>query len=295
MILGTTTISNIRLGNSAVIRIILGNRQVWPVSILDPDAQAFLNAAGITDFTITTAINDLVIGLKSNSLWDKMRAIYPFVGGTATTHRWNLKDPRDLNAAFRLTFNGGFIHNSNGIIPGGLNGWANTFLNPSSLINNNTHMSYFSRTAPNRNSIEIGSQQDFGATLPRFGVSLAFGGTFASDQYNFGSDRVATSNSNTANGYYIATRTSNVSHKAFKNGVQFGTTNTTPSTTTITSLNTPIALFGLNSTHIGGPVSGLYSSRTSSFISIGDGLSDSECVTLNTLVNNFQTTLGRPL
>ena len=31
-----------------------------------------------------------------------MKAIYPFVGGTATTHKFNLKDPADINAAFRL-------------------------------------------------------------------------------------------------------------------------------------------------------------------------------------------------
>ena len=82
---------------------------------LDPDAQAFLNAAGITDATITTAIDTLVIQLKAIGVWNKMKAIYPFVGGTATTHKFNLKNPADTNAAFRLVFFGGVTHDNTGI------------------------------------------------------------------------------------------------------------------------------------------------------------------------------------
>jgi len=77
---------------------------------LDPDALAFLTAAGITDATITAAIDTLVLDLKGYGIWTKMKAIYPFVGGTATTHKYNLKDPVD--AMQRLEFNlmaAGFI------------------------------------------------------------------------------------------------------------------------------------------------------------------------------------------
>jgi hypothetical protein len=73
---------------------------------IDPDAQAFLTATGITDPTITSAIDTLVLDLKAASLWTKMKALYPFVGGTSTTHKYNLVDPADTDAAFRLTFNG---------------------------------------------------------------------------------------------------------------------------------------------------------------------------------------------
>ena len=90
----------------------------------DPDAQAFLDATGITDVTISDAINTLVVDLKSYGLWTKMRAVYPYVGGTATTHKWNLIDPRDLDIAFRITFVGGMSHDSNGVTFGGVNGQA---------------------------------------------------------------------------------------------------------------------------------------------------------------------------
>jgi len=48
---------------------------------LDPDAVAFLTAAGITDATITTAIDTLVTDLKGYGVWTKMKAIYPLCWG----------------------------------------------------------------------------------------------------------------------------------------------------------------------------------------------------------------------
>jgi hypothetical protein len=94
----------------------------------DPDAQAFITAAGITNPTQQSAIDALVVGLKADGLWTSMTAIYPFVGGTATSHKYNLKDPRDLDAAYRLTFYGGWVHNSNGIIGNYFNTYADTYL-----------------------------------------------------------------------------------------------------------------------------------------------------------------------
>ena len=98
----------------------------------DADAQAFITAAGLTNPTQQRAVNTLVLSLKANNIWTKMRAIYPFVGGTASTHKWNLKNPLDTNAAFRLVFFGGMTHSANGIQGNGTNSYANTFLNPSS-------------------------------------------------------------------------------------------------------------------------------------------------------------------
>ena len=114
---------------------------------LDPAASAFISAAGITDATQISAINNLVVGMKSDGIWTKMKAIYPFVGGTATAHKWNLKDPRDLDAAFRLVFNGGWTHSSTGATPNGTNGYADTKFNANTnLTNGNFHLSFYSRT-----------------------------------------------------------------------------------------------------------------------------------------------------
>ncbi len=83
----------------------------------DTNAQAFITAAGITDAGQKSAVNTLVLSLKSGNIWSKMKAVYPFVGGTATSHKFNLIDPRDLNAAFRLSFVNGWTHSSTGVLP----------------------------------------------------------------------------------------------------------------------------------------------------------------------------------
>lgn len=97
----------------------------------DPDAQAFITAAGLTDTGQKDAINDLVLDLKSASLWSKLLAFYPFVGGSASSHKYNLMDPQDTNAAYRLTFNGTVNHTSNGI-QSSSGGYADTNWAPSS-------------------------------------------------------------------------------------------------------------------------------------------------------------------
>ncbi len=56
----------------------------------DPDANAFISAAGLTDVTQKQAIDQLVIGLKLYSLWTKIYAGYPLVGGSASAHKFNL-------------------------------------------------------------------------------------------------------------------------------------------------------------------------------------------------------------
>jgi hypothetical protein len=80
----------------------------------DPATTAFLDATGITDPTISSAINTLVVSLKAANLWDKFYAIWPMVGGTATTCKYNLIDPRDLDAAYRMTWNGAWAFSAYG-------------------------------------------------------------------------------------------------------------------------------------------------------------------------------------
>lgn len=74
----------------------------------DPDAQAFFDAVEGGGDTLTTTekdgTNQLVLDMKSLGVWSRLYAFYPLVGSTSTSCKWNLKDPRDLDAAFRLTY-----------------------------------------------------------------------------------------------------------------------------------------------------------------------------------------------
>jgi len=80
---------------------------VTPVTVTyDADAQKFFDSTGISDTLQKSALNALVRQLKDSALWAKFSAIYPMVGGSANYDKWNLKDPRNTDAAYRLSFNG---------------------------------------------------------------------------------------------------------------------------------------------------------------------------------------------
>ena len=253
------------------------------ISGLDPDAKAFLDATAITDVTITRAINTLVIDLKGFGVWSKCRAIYPMVGGTATTHMYNLKDPQNTNAAFRLLFSGGWTHSSTGALPNGTNAYANTVLNPSvSLTNFNTSITFYSRTNSNGVHFDMGSS-NLGSTQIMSIYSRLSGNAIA-DTGNFNTSRINVATANSL-GFYHINRSSNNSLKLFKNGNIIGT-NTNVDNATLPNQNINIgAVFLTNFTQ--------FSNRECAFASIGNSFTDTEATNFYTAVQAFQTTLGR--
>lgn len=108
----------------------------------DPDAQAFFDATGLADPTQMTLINTMVLELKAHGIWSDLKALYPFAGNTANMQKYNLKDPRDLDAAFRLEFNGGWTHTPGNAAPNGVNAFADTFLNPVTHLTNARNLYY---------------------------------------------------------------------------------------------------------------------------------------------------------
>jgi hypothetical protein len=251
------------------------------VPSIDPDAQAFLTAAAITDPTITSAIDTLVVQLKADSIWTKMKALYPFVGGTATTHKWNLKDPQDLDAAFRLTFSGGWTHSANGATPNGTNGYANTYLIPStSLTTSSAHFSKYNRT----NDL-VGNKVD-GVWVNTTVLFLQQNYSLANSVIGNVASIVSYTPSDTR-GLFTTTRTANNVVKAFKNTTQLGTTNTSLIT------NLPAANVYLGARNRYNTTGELYNSYQCAFSSIGDGLTDTDTSNLYTAVQAFQTSLSR--
>jgi hypothetical protein len=250
---------------------------------IDADAQAFITAAAITDSTQQTAINTLVTDLKGYGIWTKMKAIYPFVGGTASTHKWNLKDPRDLDAAYRLVFNGGWTHSSTGALPNGTTAYADTKLTPSSVLSqNSTHISYYSRTNNISGGVDFGTQNSLFTNQ----LSLAIKETDGKTYFRINRGGTAESNMVLADSrlFYIINRTSSSQEILF--------TNTTKNTFNYNSTglaNYSLFLGALN--NVGSPL--YYGTKESAFASIGDGLSDTEAANFYTAVQSFNTTLNR--
>lgn len=85
---------------------------------VDPNADTFAKSAGCSGLSAGApfAISSFIKALKVAGVWTKLHAVYPFYGGTESCHALNLKNPVDLDSAFRLTFNqAGRTHNSAGM------------------------------------------------------------------------------------------------------------------------------------------------------------------------------------
>lgn len=254
-----------------------------------PEATAFLSAAGITDPTITDAVNELVYDMKQAGIYTKMKFVYPFVGGTATTHKYNLINPQDTNGAYRLTFSN-MSHSSDGIVTANvnnINGGAYTHLRIDTVLNqNDVHYSTYigtnptpiSNTSHDMGAIRSGNGMQFALRNPSNQMSIKLMDNTVSRPIDPNTD---------SRGWYVASRTSSASYKFQKN-------DDAPITVSVTSVSPPsneyIAVGALGTAETS---STRQTNRQIRFASCGDGLSDSELDVFYTAVQKFQTTLGR--
>ena len=248
----------------------------------DPDAQAFITATAITDTTQQNAIDALVIGLKADSLWNKMLAVYPFVGGTAETCKFNLKNPLNTNGAHRLSFVGGWTFSNNGIQPNGTNTYANTHLAPSTHWSfGNSSISAYSRT----NNIETGNLWGTRAGASSTTLnSVLTNGSLSSCTHNSNISSFISPVPTTSAVFLISSRISSTAQIQGING-----TNASYLVDELALSPNPIYLSAQNQS--GTPVN--FSTRQLAFAHIGYGLTQAECTLLYNRIQTFQTTLGR--
>jgi len=72
---------------------------------LDISTQQYIATASIVDTNEIDALNYLVTELKNNDFWYTDKAtVYPFLGGTSGSMKYNLYDPRDADDAHRLEY-----------------------------------------------------------------------------------------------------------------------------------------------------------------------------------------------
>ena len=248
---------------------------------VDPDAQAFITAAAITDPTQQAAINQLVVDLKADNLWTKMKALYPFVGGTSTTTKWNLKDPRDLDAAYRIFWNGGWTWDSNGVTPNGTNGWANTYFAPNTGTLNSNSIGYYIRTVNTSSSPDIVNMGGFDSSSSA--STLISNASTVSGRLN---GTVISGSITGGTGLFSISKTSSTVTNVYKNGTSVSSGN---SGGTLAS-----SVIYLGTTNILGTAYGSgYVNNQFALVYISDGLSGAEMANLYTAVQAFQTTLGR--
>lgn len=253
----------------------------------DADAIAFLNATGITDPNISRAIDDFVIGMKANSLWSKTIAIYPFVGGTSTTHMYNLRDPRNLDAAYRISWSGGITHSATGVQGNGSNGYGNTHINDeNNLTRNDKHIAVYSRTNVG------GSYHDAGVYTSSPGV---IHGMLLRDASNGNYYRANDGNNGwtitDSRGFFVGLRDSSTGKRLYRNGTA-QSPDPFSSVTIATALSYKHYIMALN--HGNSSNTAIqFSPREYCYFSFGSKFTAGEVSTYNTLVQSLQTSLGR--
>lgn len=235
----------------------------------------FLTNTGIVDATITGAVRSLALRLDDYGIWSKVRALYPFVGGTATTHKYNLKDPRDLDAAYRLVFSGGWTHDSNGVTGNGTNTSADSKLANNVTGQNSLTMGVYNRTAG------TGGVEWSGSVTPRTWLAGNISGTAYFD-INNGASTATTTAPADVRGTLMASRVVSTATELNLNGQGQRTTAATSSAPAATNF-----ILGQFS---GG---GFNTARNYAAAWLTDGLNAEEETHFRSAMQTFQTTLIR--
>jgi hypothetical protein len=251
--------------------------------VYDADAQAYFTAnTAITSDADKNAINTFYLGLKSDSIYTKIKAMYLPLWSSATANKWNLVNPVDTNAGYRLTFSTGWTHSSSGMTPNGTSAFADSFITTSITGLNSGHLSYYSRTNSTGAYVEMGALQNSPNSYTDLAANLSGVGAFI--RYNNGGSPTGITNTNST-GFYINTRTASNSLKFFKNGSLFQSLTTVSNSTSATR---SIYIGALNNQ--GNAIN--FSNRQCSFASIGTGLTDTESTNFSNRVNTLMTYFG---
>ena len=202
----------------------------------------------------------------------------------ASQMKYNLKDARDLDAAFRLTWSGGWTYSSNGATTNGTNSFADTKLNPLSTL----ATSYPSFGVYWRNTFSTGQTNIMGCcnttTVNRMDLGFDVGVTVPFVATSSNPSDLGTATSNT--GYICATRQGANVSKLFRNGailingVQTFTAN-------------PNYNFYLAARNEGGTTSYYSNNQQIAFAHIGNSLTDQDTLLLNQIVEKYQVALSR--
>lgn len=269
-------------------------------STIDPDAQAFLIAAGIPDdgtiyfpatayqitgFAIWTAVSAHVLELKGEGVinttvdfWSRYNCIYPYIGGSAASHKFNLKDPANTDAAFRLIFSGGITHSGAGIQGNGTTGYANTKFVPSAhlTIDDASCAQYINTQLNTVTNYEMGIYWALQSFFIRRGV-----GALDSGVNDFGNATPTYS----GNRFVSISRSNAANFNKYENGVA------DQLIVKADSIIPPVEFYLLAMNNTG--AAGQFSPRRSCWHAIGASITGAEFAILDLVVNSLQTALFR--
>ena len=245
----------------------------------DPDANAYLadvvSAGGTTDATIDAAVDTLFVDLKAAGVYSKLVAFYPLVGGVASSNLINANG----NTSYDLALFGGWVHNTDGMISNTTNTYGDTSIIPATTLSaTDNHSSALFKDISN-----VGGYDGSGPS-PYFIHSAsraleAFNGSAVMSGLGTGPFNTKA--------FVINVKENNTSAFAGTNlngaGYSVKATNTNAATTVPTSSWT---IGKINTV-------GYYSGVQYWFVTIGNGLTQTQASDLHDAIDTFATTLGR--
>jgi len=243
---------------------------------LEAEVADFCALAGLVDETQQQALNELVISLKAAGVWDQLHALYPMVGGTAQAHALNLKDPRDADEAFRLTFYGAPAHSRLGVAWNGQDQYARThYLPQAQLLPTSTHLAYYA-TSDDTSTTQVEMGCD--ANGRYFSLLTHFQGCTYFENSAGGQVQHPVA---TGLGFSLGTRERADLLTVYRDGAPLATA-TTPNE----GFPGPEVTLGCRSLNY-------YSKKTCGLASIGAGLTPGQVAAYAAAVRTFQRALGR--
>lgn len=255
-----------------------------PGPTYDTDAKAYLeavvSAGGTVSPVVSGATDTMFKQLKSNNLYSKLDVFYPMIGGTSASTA--IMGKRTSGTTYDIEWSNPSLttFNYSGVTGNGSSTFGDTKFNGFNLISStpgaSSHFGLYVGTNESGSYSEIGTRTNGNWIMAvRFSNNFFYGWN-----YTPGGNELVFPTTD-ATGMYVETRNAVNSAKAFRNGnLQVTVTNT--ETNTIPNSNVRILSDGT-----------LYSARRIQFVSIGKGLDDTESITLSTIINTFQTSLGR--
>jgi hypothetical protein len=244
-------------------------------STFDLNALLYLNNSKIFDLDVRNKVNNFFIDLKTNSLYNKIKAGWLFVGNDRDKNKLNIINPFDADSFYRLTTLQANTSNNLG---------STDILDTHFILPNELDISNCGTTVTS-GAGTAGGKIAFGALssgTERFSILITTSATGGVLAFRIQS-QIVTSNTD-AVGIYTNQKINATEGNVFKNGLKI------INDTSITG-NLPTNSMYLNAIN-NGSINSPDDKRLQTCL-IHEGLTDFEVETLHTIIDDFENNLGR--
>jgi hypothetical protein len=253
---------------------------------IDPDAAAYIAAAGITDAAEQAAVNQLVLDLKgtgsttnNTDVWAEMLALYPVSPTSLAAAAFNLKNP----ATYQIDWYNSPSHSSAGVAFNGTTQYGDCNFIPSTALASANDAC----AGGSVNSVAAGTTYIMGSNVTTSQRFLFYHLTSTINAQLFSTGNGIVSGSYTARGgVFISSRRSSTDLEIYEAGASLAT-QTGTHTGTLPNISVFLSAYNNAGTPLG------FSQQTIDFAFLGKGLTDNQVTDIYDAITNYNTALSR--